>query len=152
MYKMKIIEITKSSDKNIDTLVELLHQQMIVIGSEKTKEVICASVENALKKESRATFFVVFKNSDPIGMAFINVCSGIESEGDYIWLNEIHVKEEYRKQGTGTRLIEHIIRWAKDNNCRNILGVASLKNEASQNFFLSNGFKVSGMKWLDLIV
>ena len=147
---MNVIEITDSSDRHIGILKDLLHQQMIDIGSEKTGEVIESAIKNALKQGSRARFLLARLNSEAVGMVFLNVCSGIESEGDYVWLNEIQIKKEYRKQGIGRKLLDYVVNWAKANNYKCILGVTDPENKASQHLFRSGGFGVSDIRWLNL--
>lgn len=149
---MKIIEIKDPSNEHLEALKGLLHQQMIDIGSEKKIETLDTAINNALKKESRARFFIGFQDTVPVGLAFLNICSGIESEGDYIWLNEIQVRKEYRGLEIGKQLLKFIQTWAKKNNYKNILGVTSFENSVSQKLFSSQGFDVSEMVWLNLTV
>ncbi len=146
---MKITELEDPSAPEIDVLIDLLHQQMIDIGSKKTKQGIQSSIQNALKPDSRARFFIAFEEELPVGMAFINVCSGIESEGDYVWLNELQVNASSRRQGFGTQIIQHIVEWSKANKCEHIICAASKLNQASRQLFQANGFSGSDMTLLE---
>ena len=145
---MKIIEINSRNAKEIDSLTEVLHQQMLNINSEKDKASVKAAIDNALKPESRAIFFLVKLNDTPIGAAFINICSGIESGGDYIWINELQILPQYRGKGFGTELLNYIVNWSKNKNIKSIISVAGRKNKVSQSLFTSAGFEIEDIKWL----
>lgn len=146
---MNIVEITKFEKKEVDPLIDLMHQQMLDIDSEKDRSSIEFAIKNALKPESRAIFFLAKQNELPIGAAFINICSGIESGGDYIWINEIQIISEYRGKGYGQQLLRYILEWSKTKNTKAIFSVAGIKNMASQSLFKSEGFAVENIKWME---
>lgn len=147
---MTIKIISDQQSKFAGDLIALLHQQMIDIGSPKTREEIERAVANAVKPEARAFFFVLYDGADSaIGMAFGNICAGIESGGDYLWLNEIQIAPAFRNQGYGEKLLNFVIDWAKKNGCVKILGVTAEANTIAQHFFDKNHFAISTMMWLD---
>lgn len=148
IFKMDIIEINSHNAKEIDVLVDLMHQQMIDINSEKDRASIKSAINNALKPESRAVFFLAKQNENPIGIAFINVCSGIESGGDYIWINEIQILPQYRGKGFGTELLNHVVNWSKSKNMKSILSMAGVKNNVSLSLFKPAGFEIEDVKWI----
>ncbi len=74
---MLIKEILTHIDSNVNDLVGLLHQQMIDIGSPKSKD------------ESRAMFFVLYDDDKAVGMA--NYRANPDSTTDWTGLRqEIH--------------------------------------------------------------
>jgi GNAT superfamily N-acetyltransferase len=148
---MDIIEITKQKTKDIEILTELMHQQMLDINSEKNRSSIESAVRNALKPESRAMFFLGKQNDIPVGVVFINICSGIESGGDYVWINELQILPEFRGKGFGSKLIKHVIKWAESNKMKAILSMSDIENTASQSLFKSAGFVVEDIKWMKRI-
>jgi GNAT superfamily N-acetyltransferase len=79
----------------LDALFELLQAELRVE--------VRSSLAHALQPGSRAKLVVLSeaRTGEPAGFAFFNVGSGLESGGDYIWLNEIHVSESFRGQGGG---------------------------------------------------
>ena len=145
---MNIIEITNSNTNETDALVDLLHQQMMDINSKKSRAAIESAVKNALKPESRVVFFLAKQNENPVGAAFINICSGIESGGDYVWLNEIQILPRYRGNGLGSELLNHVINWSKCKNIKSILSVSGTNNSISQGMFKSAGFEIEDIKWI----
>jgi GNAT superfamily N-acetyltransferase len=145
---MDIVEINKHNTKEVEVLIDLMHQQMLDINSEKDRSSIASAIRNALKPDSRAIFFLAKQNEIPIGAAFINICSGIESGGDYVWINEIQIIPEFRGKGFGSRLLRHILEWSKSNNMKAMLSIAGIKNTVSQSLFKSAGFAVEDIKWM----
>ncbi len=146
-----IKEVTTETDAGYIDLLNLLESQMLDIGALKSLEKIKASVKNALKPESRAKFFILYEmDQKPIGLIFFNICSGIESGGDYIWLNEIQILRPYRRKEFGKYFLQFLINWAKANEIKYISTMTSHQNIPSQNLFKSHGFDISNFKWMDL--
>ena len=149
IFEMNIIEINGHNAKEIDVLVNLMYQQMIEINSEKDRTSIKSAINNALKPGSRAVFFLAKQNENPIGLAFINICCGIESGGDYIWINEIEILPQYRSKGFGTELLNHVVNWSKSKNIKSISSMTGIKNNVSQSMFASAGFEIEDVKWIE---
>jgi GNAT superfamily N-acetyltransferase len=147
---MEIKEIRTIEDGGSDDLFSLLDEQMRCIGAPKPGPVLRSSIENALRADSRSLFFLVFDPDRAIGVAFLNLCSGIESEGDYVWLNEIHITESHRNRGVGRMLLRHIADWARRHKCTRMVGVTARENSASRELFRSEGFRVSDVEWVSL--
>ena len=145
---MNVIELDNPEISDFQILVDLMFQQMSDIGSSKERSSVESAARNALKSESRTRFFLAKNDEVAIGAAFINICSGIESGGDYVWVNEIQISPDFRKQGLGKKLLDHILRWAKHNNYKFVMGVADQENTSSQALFESRGFSVEDTKWM----
>jgi GNAT superfamily N-acetyltransferase len=148
---MKIIEITNSAAEEFHALADLLYQQMLDIGSNRSRLSIESAIQNALKPESRAIFFLAKKDTVPVGLVFANICSGIESGGDYIWINEIQILPRYRGQGFGKELLNYVIKWSKRNAIKTVLGVTGIYNDASQALFKSENFEINDIKWMEYL-
>jgi GNAT superfamily N-acetyltransferase len=145
---MKIIEINNSETNEINSLVGLLSQQMSDINSARSLKSIEIAIQNALKPESRAWFFLAKQHEIPIGVAFVNICSGIDSGGDYVWINEIQIAPAFRGQRFGKQLLNHVLKWSKENNMKTELGVTDTKNYVSQALFNSADFTIEDIKWM----
>ncbi|MCP4567149.1 MAG: GNAT family N-acetyltransferase [FCB group bacterium] len=152
---IRIIEISSNDRPDlVESIISLLLEQMKVLGKDHSAEEIRSAVINALKPESRGLFFIAYGDdnpteTEPAGFCFINICSGIEAGGDYVWINEIHTRADRRSQGVGLALVKHVIDWGEKNNCRYIAGITSLKNRAARNLFAHYGFNDNQVIWLD---
>lgn len=58
-----------------------------------------------------------------------------------LWIDEIFVKEEYRRNGVGTALFEEIKRIAKEKNCSIIEFDVWEQNDSAQKFYAALGCK-----------
>lgn len=145
---MEIIEINSPDTAYFELLVDAFSQQMKDIGSIKKHEEIAAAIRNTLKPESRALFFLAKQYGFPVGAVFINICSGIESGGDYVWLNEIQISPDHRGQGYGGILLNHVLEWAQTKGMKAILGITSEQNMPSQVLFQSRDFAIEEVMWM----
>jgi GNAT superfamily N-acetyltransferase len=146
---MDIVEISKNNSQDIDKLIDLLDQQMHDIDAAKDKSEIRHTVKNALKPESRALFFLAKERNSPVGAAFVNIGSGIQSGGDYIWINEIQILPQHRGRGYGSKLLNHVLEWASKNSMQSVISVTDIDNSASQALFRSAGFEMENIKWIN---
>jgi GNAT superfamily N-acetyltransferase len=148
---MPIIEIAKtSSNQQIEALILLLTEQMKAIGRKRDPVQIKDALTNAFKPESRARFFLCHEDDgEAVGCCVVNICSGIEAGGDYVWINEIHVREDRRGRGIGRKLLEYVVSWAEDNGYGYLASMSSPDNQVSQSLFSSHGFGLSRIIWMD---
>jgi len=137
----------------IDPVISLMREQMAAIGRQQSHDEIRTAMENALKPGSRAHLFVAYDDvedlSQPVALCFANICSGIESGGDYLWINEIHTREDRRGERVGELLFGFIFEWARNHGCRYALGVTSKNNESAQRLCARQGFEESEVIWLN---
>lgn len=145
---MQIIIIANVDTKELETLIDILYQQMLDIKSKKSRSSIELAIKNALKPEARSLFFLAKQDTIPIGVVFVNICSGIESGGDYIWINEIQISPEFRGKGVGRKLLRYVLTWAKEHSMKSVLGVTDIDNNPSQALFKSEGFDVEEIMWM----
>lgn len=65
---------------------------------------------------------------------------------DELEIFTIAVDKEYRKKGIGSKLLEHMIKSAKEKKIRQIRLEVSTKNEAAINLYEKFGFKKMGVR------
>ena len=145
---MHIIRIDNPDSAELPLLINLMQQQMRDIGSQKSPCAIQSAIVNALKAESRACFFLAKEHDIAVAAIFLNLCSGIESVGDYIWINEIQVAPAYRGKGVAALMLNHLTSWAEENDIRAIYGMTDINNQASQALFKAKQFSITNSKWL----
>ncbi|MCG8570063.1 MAG: GNAT family N-acetyltransferase [Spirochaetes bacterium] len=146
---MEIKIITKFDPETFSLILPLLLAQMEFIESPKNRQEIEKSMQNALKPESRALFFLLLDNNQQAtGFAFANICSGIETGGDYLWLNELHIQSSHRGQGLAEKLMAHIAQWCREQKMIKILGITSVDNTKAVSFYKKHQFTVHPVNWL----
>ncbi|MDD4038041.1 MAG: GNAT family N-acetyltransferase [Sphaerochaeta sp.] len=138
-----------SDISDIEGVRNLVKQQLTFIGYEPDQDDIETVLSNAMKQESRAVLWVAYLQDKAVGIAFGNVCCGLESGGDYLWLNELYVAEEARAHGLGTHLLAEVQRWAKESGCTYLAMVTHPRNERAQNLYKAEGFELESLVWVD---
>lgn len=145
----KIVKLTSRSDKKLkDLVVKLFSLQMNAIGDKKSKSDIQAALDISLRKNSNSHTLVVLDEEKPIGLCFFNICTGIQSGGKYIWINEIFVVKEHRKAGIAKEMIDVLEKFAAKNKCVYILAQRDIGNLLSAKLFESVGFEQSKVIWI----
>ena len=135
---------------DIEGVITLIEQQMTFIGYHQTREEILNEMMNSMKVISRSVLFVAYNDiHKAIGFAFGNVCSGIETHGDYFWLNELFVPKEQRNHGLGSFLLDFVKQYGKDQGYGYIAMVTHPKNQNAQAFYKRQGFELENLIWVD---
>lgn len=136
--------------KNVDAVADLISKQMMVIKGEAEYDKILTSLKKSLSKSSRARLFLIEDDAGSYaGFAFGNVCSGLESGGDYLWINEIFVDQIYRGKKLGSRLIQFIEDWCKLNDIGYIACITGLSNTKAKRLFEKNEYGLNELIWVD---
>lgn len=149
MNKIDIIE-DFNNIKQIDNVVDLIQDQFKSYNVIKNSEVIIASLQNALSSKSRSILFLLKDEYNiGIGFSFGNIGSGLESGGDYIWLNELFISKNYRNNGLGKKLVTFIENWCVKQNICYISCSTGVKNVKAQNFYSNMEYDLSDTIWVD---
>lgn len=123
-------------------IVSLLKEQMDYIGTPKTREEIKATIRLMFDTE-HTNLMVLEKHGHLYGFVFFNVAIGLQSSGKYLWLNEMHIHEQYRGKGYGTMLFNGLKEWAKDNGVGRIMGIVDNVDPRTRQFYLNQGTDVN---------
>lgn len=152
MNKIDIIK-NYSQIENIDNVVGLIQDQFITYGVIKKAEEIINSLQNALSLKSRSVLFLIKDDANiAIGFSFGNVGSGLESGGDYLWLNELFICENYRYIGLGKTLVTFIENWCRDNGICYLSCSTGVNNVNAQKFYKSMAYDLSETIWVDKFI
>lgn len=151
MEEIKVAE-KGSNPENIEQLTLLILGQMEAIGSKKDRYHVERAVTNALRDSSNAVFFLYFKDGTPIAFAFGNVCAGLETGADYLWLNELFVDKNFRKMNVASEIISFIENWSKERNIKYMACITGSENVPAQNFYTKHGFELSKTVWVDKLI
>ena len=125
---------TLDSIPRLDALLELLRAQLPDTD-------VRTSLARVLQPGSPAKLLVLSEGdgAEPVGFAFFNVGAGLESGGDYLWLNEIHVSE---------RMMDFLADWARRSRIQAIYGICAVSNHGAQSFYRRLGFATEQACWL----
>lgn len=109
-----------------------------------------AALTNAFAPGRRARLFILSdpESGAPVGFAFGNVSSSLESGCEYFWMNELHVAEIQRGRGGGRLIVEYIFDWCRAEGIRAVYGVCAPENTGAAAFYRRTGFTTEGITWL----
>ncbi|WP_243147502.1 aminoglycoside 6'-N-acetyltransferase [Scytonema sp. UIC 10036] len=134
---MKIVKITR------DDFSEWLEMALKLWSDDSVEEMQMTLVE-ILKSERCESFLV--RNHDGEAIGFMN----LSLRSDYVpgathspvaYVEGIYVKDEYRKLGVGTSLIEYAEGWALEHGCTELASDALVENKESYEFHTHVGFQ-----------
>jgi GNAT superfamily N-acetyltransferase len=141
MIQTKLIN-TISEFFEYTQIVTLLKQQMEHIGTPKSNEEIKETIK--LMFDTDSAFLMVLENNGLLlGFVFFNVAIGLQSSGKYLWLNEMHINEQFRGKGYGTMLFNGLKKWAKENNIVRIMGIVDNVDPRTRKFYLNQGTEIT---------
>jgi ribosomal protein S18 acetylase RimI-like enzyme len=152
MEKVSNIVVYRHNENIIDkeNVITLVQQQMAFIGYTHTREQVELELKNSMKEESRSILFVAYREEHvAIGFAYGNVCCGLETKGDYFWLNELYISLDYRNSGIGARMLCFIRKYCKDSGYNYIAMVTHPNNHNAQKFYMKQGFELEELIWVD---
>ena len=135
---------------SFEEVVTLVQKQMSFIGYQQSRDEVASEIRNSMKESSRSAFFVAYEEDGlPIAFAYGNICCGLETGGDYFWLNELYVSKDCRSQGLGSELLEYVKNWSKKQGCVYLALVTHPKNPEAQAFYESQGMELEELVWVD---
>ncbi len=133
----------------LDKVINLIYNQMKVIGSDKSTLQIRETLLETLNKNNQSNLFVGYNSgNEPICFAFGNTCKALESKS-YFWLNEIYVSNEYRQQKLGSKLLVFMENWLAKRDVELIASMTSIENIASYHLFTNNNYSVQSCFWIE---
>lgn len=125
---------------------QMVSDQMAEIGAVKKAAELRASLDSLRQAGDRVKLVVARLGQDLVGFALLNVCFGLESGGEYLWLNELHVREGYRGNGIGAAILEHLKAFSAAGGYAKILGLCG---EDLRRFYEREGFAVEETRLLE---
>ncbi|MBO4540887.1 MAG: GNAT family N-acetyltransferase [Bacilli bacterium] len=84
-------------------------------------------------------YLAAYESKACIGLAIAK-----KEEGNYLYLHDLKVKEQFRKQGVASLLLEETIAQAKKLGYHGLSTIAQDNNAAAIRFYLKMGFLIGG--------
>jgi GNAT superfamily N-acetyltransferase len=138
---IEVFKVDKPANTEmIIAITKLMMEQMDSLSVDTTEETMLKTVEAGLSSQSSAEFFVAKNNDQLIGCAFLNKGIGLEKGGPYIWLNDLYVKKDFRRQGIAKTILLKVLYWAEKNEIKGIELETGINNVATKKLYNSLGF------------
>lgn len=109
-----------------------------------------ALFEKVLSPESNIIFIGAFFDKEIGGVLSLTFGESTYKLSPFAWCDDFYVKEKYRGQGIGKKLIIKAKELAGERNCSNILLAVGQDETDSQRFYKSSGFLDMNCKLMTL--
>ena len=102
-----------------------------------------------IKKEQRqnAIRLSAVENGEELGAMYLYLIRNDSHKEPYGLLEDLLVKEEHRKKGIGSMLVNEAIAEAKRLSCYKVLGTSRMTREEVHHFYEKLGFKKYGYEF-----
>ena len=99
------------------------------------------------KIDSKAIKLILKDNNQEIGRAFLYLIYNDLHQQPYAYLEDVFINEEFRNRGYGVKLVQEIIRQAKELGCYKIIGTSRNSRDNVHKFYLALGFSDYGKEF-----
>lgn len=140
---MSTISIRNAGEKDFSELIKLFKEFAIF---EECEDKMINSVAQMNAEKHYFNGFVAHTNDNTIiGYAtyFFSYHTWV---GKSLYMDDLFVKEAFRKNGVGKRLIDAVIQLAKEENCNRVRWQVSNWNKNAQEFYKKIGANISDVE------
>lgn len=147
------VEISQATKRDIPTLCELLH---VLFDQEAEFHPDSNAQHRALSEiiadQSIGTIFVARHQAKTIGMVSLLYSISTALGGRVATLEDMVVHPDFRNAGIGARLLGHAKGFAYSVGCRRITLLTDRNNLTAQQFYQRQGFQLSDMVPMRLLL
>jgi len=115
-------------------------------GTAKNYEFFHSIVSHSTDKQNLPQTFVAIENGEPIGTIGIWRCDMVSRQDLFPWLSALYVVPEYRNNGVGRKLQDHLIKYVKELGFEKLYLYTDIKNYYEKNGWelIDRGITYSG--------
>ena len=140
---MEIMAARTEDIPELSNLLNLLFEQEADFTSDYQAQ--CSGLEAIIGNPEIGRIFVATCDSQIIGMINLLYTISTALGGRVAMLEDVIVAPDGRGLGVGSKLIEHGIQFAKQQNCKRITLFTDAENVGAQRFYKRHGFEESSM-------
>jgi len=116
-----------------------IHTMLRASASEQgSVESLCATEENLIddgfSREPKFQVLIAEQNGEAVGLALYFFIYSTWTSRNGLYLEDLYVRPEFRKQGIARELMRHLARVAKDNHCGRMIWLV-LRNNPAVKFY-----------------
>lgn len=140
---MIIVRISKETlGDHIDDLIALSDEFLESLGNSKSRTAVEKREILWRMVEAPQTVLLMMTGGDecPIGLCYYNRGTGYACGGDYIWINGVYVREEFRGRGFGPAILRYVENDALERGAKLIITTRDLDNQKSKRIFEKESF------------
>jgi len=115
-------------------------------GTEKTPDSVFKNTfRTAMQSPSLITLFIIEEDGVPIGFVNLMTTFSIWSHGKMLVLDDIYLKEEFRRKGYGKTIMQFVENYAKENDFKRLQFQSTPTNPEAKSFYNALGFDANDM-------
>lgn len=103
--------------------------------------------DEALDSEELISLIMFEENEMPVGFANLMTIFSVWSHGKALILDDLYLRPENRGKGFGKKALAYIEEFAKERGCRRLQFQSELTNPNAMNFYISQGYMPTDMKF-----
>ncbi len=147
------IRIEPATIEDLSELTDLVMSLMAIEADFKPNaEKQRHGLQLILEQPSRGRIFVLRNDHKVIGMVNLLFTISTAEGGFVILMEDVIIRFEHRGQGYGTLLVNHVKEFAEKKDFKRITLLTDRVSEPSQRFFARNGFVLSHMVPMRLLL
>ncbi|MEN9919518.1 MAG: hypothetical protein RL662_1954 [Bacteroidota bacterium] len=133
------IEIRKATETDLPTIFALIKEFATYLGKSTH---VKTSLED-FKREYSLFDCLLAETEDGVAVGYALFCFTFHTwSGKSIYLDDLYIKEEYRRCQIGSKLVHSLIDYAKQHRCKNINWQVLDWNEKAISFYKKMGVTV----------
>lgn len=127
--------IRKANESDFEEIISLIKEFSVF---QKTPEKVSITLDQLIKDKDIFQCLIAVSADEIIGFASFYF-TYYSWSGKGLYLDDLYVKQSYRKQSIGKKLLDAIIDLAKKEQCKNVRWLVSEWNLNAINFYKSMG-------------
>ncbi len=91
--------------------------------------------------------FFILQDGKEIARSFLYILKNDLHEKPFGFLEDVFVDENCRGQGLGTKIVQEVIKTAKENGCYKLICTSRHENEKAHDLYLKLGLEKHGLEF-----
>jgi ribosomal protein S18 acetylase RimI-like enzyme len=138
----KSVHLVKVRPSDIDALKDYVQALYKHAEDYDSMVNIEEGVKSLLRNENLATaYFIKQRGEERIGYVILTRYHSVEKGGLTIYIDELFVETQFRRQGVGSQIMDEILTIAREMGAKTLWAQTEPYNDAAQDFFVSKGFR-----------
>ncbi|HEX5433499.1 MAG TPA: GNAT family N-acetyltransferase [Candidatus Angelobacter sp.] len=140
------------SEQELEILLQLMREFYAQQEMTFQKEVATEAVRRAIGNPALGQIYLIFRGQELAGYFALTFCFSLEFHGRFGMLDELYIREAYRRQKFGRSAVDFAQKICREANIKALRLEVWTGNSAAQSLYLAEGFKAEDRrlmtKWL----
>jgi ribosomal protein S18 acetylase RimI-like enzyme len=129
------------SDQELSTLLELMREFYAQQEMRFDEPAASRAVTSALNDPDLAQIYLIFRGTELAGYFVLTFCFSLEFHGRFALLDELYLREEFRRQKLGKAVVAFAEELCKKAGIKALRLEVGRENQPAQSLYRSAGFK-----------